>query len=381
MFGQPSVLIFALDNWISIARLPKALKDAGFRVNIVAPRNSFLSKTKFVDQKLEMDLPLPGHEVIATFAKMVQAELPEVIVFGDDLAANVMWHVCQGDQSWLHKSGLSPEAQAVLNEALGGGKYRDIFRSKIAVNELAGQIKLRVPEYARISTIEDAHSFATSVGFPIILKPEAGSSSLGIAVVKDKAELDAIMPKILHYISINRNVPYVAQKFVEGTVVSYCFVSYQGKVLSGFGLQKEAGEPATFGPSTVLRAIANADAQKATEKLIAQSRFSGFGSCDFIVDHNGGAHFIELNARPVPASHLGSTFNADLAKALFNKLTGSRKRGSKSKDMHEIVALYPMEVLRDRNSSYIASGLHDLPSDDPELLASYEQLISDLAVA
>lgn len=381
MLGQTSILIVALDNWPAIARLPKTLKDVGFRVAAITPKDSFLSKTKYVDELTELPMPVQGKEAVETFSRVLRTLEPEVIVFGDDFTANFMWSVAQCDASWLAERGFDERGLQLLNEALGGAKHRDTLRQKTLVNDLAKSLRLKVPEFIRLQKLDESVEFAEKVGYPVILKPETSVSGIGVGVIRSKEELLATLPLVERYKAHNSNIPYYVQKFVEGDVAMYPFVSYQGKVLAGFGVLHEEAHPALTGAASVVRPVENKDMVKAVEKFVAATGFSGFGSMDFVLDNEGNAHMLELNPRPVPLSHLGAVYGTDLSRALHNKLTGARKRGSKPKEEINVVALYPQEMIRNSESDIFKNAFHDQPYDDPELFASYEKLISDIEKA
>lgn len=381
MLGQTSVLIIALDNWPGIARLPKALKDAGFRVAAVTPKDSYLSKTKFVDELTTLSMPVQGKQAVETFAKTLRTLEPEVLIFADDLTANFMWSVALCDDGWLAQRGFDNRSIQLLNEALGGNKYRDTLRQKSLVNDLALSLRLTVPKFVRLSKLSEAVDFAEEVGYPVILKPETGVAGIGVGVIRSKEEMLATLPLVERYIKLNSNIPYFVQKFIEGSVGTYAFVSYRGKVLAGFGMVNEEAHPALTGVASVIRPVENKEMAKTAEKFIAATGFSGFGSMDFVIDSEDKAHMIELNPRPVSSSHLGAVYGTDLCRALYNKLTGSRKRTPKPKEEIDRVALYPQELMRDPESNVFTNAYHDQPFEDPELFASYEKLIAETAKA
>jgi hypothetical protein len=103
---------------------------------------------------------------------------------------------------------------------------------------------------------------------------------------------------------------------------------------------------------------------------------SGFAGIDFILEKGSGrAVLLELNPRVTPTSHLGLRFGTDLCAALRAELAGGRVGESQSSSRatvaEELVALFPSELMRDVSSEYLGSAYHDIPADEPELIAAW----------
>ena len=117
------------------------------------------------------------------------------------------------------------------------------------------------------------------------------------------------------------------------------------------------------------------------ERLVAALGCSGFVSFDFVVDEDTGqASLIEMNPRPIAATGLGSLFGHDPCAALLSRLTGTTPRKDVPRlPLDRLVALFPREVERDAGnlSRLTAATLHhDVPHDDPGVMAAYLKHLS-----
>ena len=89
------------------------------------------------------------------------------------------------------------ERAAVLREILGlPGQLRETvlpFRDKALMKDLAAAAGVRVAAYREIETATDVVAFADAHGFPVVLKPRDSAGSVGLHILRDRAELDAYL--------------------------------------------------------------------------------------------------------------------------------------------------------------------------------------------
>ena len=147
-------------------------------------------------------------------------------------------------------------------------------------------------------------------------------------------------------------------------------VCWDGKALSGFSLAKMVSPSAT-GAASVVQSILNREMEHATSGLAETLKLSGFADVDFILDNEGAAYCLELNARPTGLTHLGTRLGFSLEKALFNILAGYPVETSPFPTRDEVIAIFPKEWWRDPESNALHSAYHDVPWDDPEAVNYY----------
>lgn len=89
------------------------------------------------------------------------------------------------------------------------------FRDKPLMRERVALAGLRVPRSARVRTRAEAWEAASSIGFPLIVKPVAGAGSADTFRVQGAAGLDSVLDQIRH-------VPEVSvEEFIEGDEYTY----------------------------------------------------------------------------------------------------------------------------------------------------------------
>lgn len=156
-----------------------------------------------------------------------------------------------------------------------------------------------------VTTVEDAHTAAAEIGFPIMVKASAGGGGMGMAVAHDADSLDAEFEKIQAFagrmfgdpsVLLERFFPRVRHVEVQilgladGRVVALgerdCSVQRRN--------QKVAEETPSPGVSPELRARMLAAAVKAGEAV----GYQGAGTVECLVDVETGEFvFLEMNTR------------------------------------------------------------------------------------
>ena len=84
----------------------------------------------------------------------------------------------------------------------------------------------------------------------------------------------------------------------------------------------------------------------------------------------GNAYLIEINPRTTQVGHLSLGPGRDLPAALYGAIRGKKIEASASITERDTIALFPQEWKRDPRSTYLSSGYHDVPWQEPLLLSS-----------
>src|SRR4051794_5284409 len=86
-----ALIVGLAPGWLGIARLPGALKQAGFEVAAFARAGSYLLQTRHLDRRWSLaEAPPNLVRFLAPLAEAVAAWQPRVIIPGDDLAVQVL---------------------------------------------------------------------------------------------------------------------------------------------------------------------------------------------------------------------------------------------------------------------------------------------------
>src|SRR5205823_13905752 len=123
------------------------------------------------------------------------------------------------------------------------------------------------------------------------------------------------------------------------------------------------------GPATVLRLIDNTDMSVAAEKTARRLNLSGLHGLDYMLEpETGHAFLIEMNPRATQVGHLTLGAGRDLPAALYAAMSGDPIQSSPKLTENQTIALFPQEWIRDPQSSFLQTGYHDVPWEQPELV-------------
>jgi hypothetical protein len=423
------VLIPMIEDWPSIARLPKALHAAGFKVAALCSADAWLTKTKYVDQVFVLPrgllwsllkplwhaarniappaairseprwipsakrmIPALGNvaftRVIESLIKTVRQWRPDFMICGDELSRRLL-------NSIVHSAGecrlmLPPDVMAMIKRSLGDSRYFAPTTQKSALYEVAYQIGVRQPHPTLMSAAEDLDHFAARFGYPVVLKRDFLTSGAGVLICHDRNELhtgfqrlrgaqpnDGAYARLLASFSdtsaVRERAQITAHTFIKGTAGLCGVAALDGRLLASFTAIKLEVRWQN-GPSSTIKFSRNEEMETAAARLIKALGFSGIGEVEFVVeDGTGHAYLMEFNPRPAPTSHLGGIAGADLCQALHNALCGSFRPDAfpASTQGERTVALFPQEWMRDPASFWLSRIWHDVPWEDPALLTAF----------
>jgi hypothetical protein len=123
----------------------------------------------------------------------------------------------------------------------------------------------------------------------------------------------------------------------------------------------------TIGPPSVIRRVDCREMMEASRAAAKCFGLSGLHGLDFIRDSSGAVHLIEINPRATQGGTLPFGAGRDLPSALASTLT-SEPVGMRRPIDKEIVVFFPREWKHNPASTYLKSGHHDVPWDDPAVM-------------
>jgi biotin carboxylase len=248
---------------------------------------------------------------------------------------------------------------------------------------------VRAPKTAVIANLNDLRKWVAQVGFPTVLKANGTSGGDGVRVVHTLEQAEQAFraleappllaraakralvdqDKTLVWPSLLRRRSVVnAQEFVAGREATSAVACWQGNVLASLHFEVINKRDAA-GPSSVLRLIENAEMSAAAEEMVGQLNLSGLQGFDFMLEADtGNAHLIEINPRATQVGHLALGPGHDLPAALYSALSGEPYRAAPKVTENDTIALFPQEWMRDPASSFLLSGYHDVPWEEPALI-------------
>jgi hypothetical protein len=357
--------------------MPKALQHAGFEVAVLSPSDVYVAKTKYVDRKYTIP-SLEGHIVASKFTEAMHAFRPDLIIVGDE---RVLWFlhrvVRAADEG--KDIGLDSEAIECVRRSLPHSGFFHASTDKYAFRQLANRLGVRVPGFHDVVSTADALTFAEEHGYPVVFKSGIGTGGAGVSVCNTEEDLaQAVSRAYKLYIGCRTtHHTMTVERFVTGQICSIACVAYQGEYLAGAMCDKTECYPPVTGPSTVRRYFDLPEMHEFARRIISETGFSGFCGFDFMVEDKTGLPIvIEWNPRITSPCSLGKDCGVDFGQALMAKMKGDPVPAMSVKEGW-MVALYPQELVRDPQSMWVNSIYHDIPQDDPELLAAYETYIKE----
>jgi len=383
-----NVLIFTMDDLLGVARFPKALQQAGFQVSALCPRNSFISKTRFVEQvfwlKNTQQNPFFIRSVVADLVHAMSKVSAQLIIPGDERAVYVL-HFIVNAAKQRDIYGMPQEILAVIKSSLGDPAYFEATNNKNFTQQLARELGVKTPEQLVVNDHSEALDFAARIGYPVVLKKGVGFAAQGVKICADPQELSRYLqmplfakPSPLKQVIrrlLGRDTSWIpnsaalaVQQFISGTPAVYTFVAMEGKILAGFAGIKEGISPT--GQTTRLQRLDHAEIEAASTTLIEKFNYTGFADLEFIINpHSGVPYLLECNPRPTPVAAFGKHLGVDLCQALMAYFTAAPYITSPLQG--QSVTLFPQEWFRDPRSPYLTNGDLDVPWDDPGLMQAY----------
>lgn len=385
MGSKPKILLVGLEQF-GTARLSRELQAAGFLVGIACRSNAFLAKTKFFDERFVFGRHNHGRGLLAAVRSVVSAWKPDWVVPMDDRTALFLAQVCQ----WGRTNPLDRPLAELLERSLGHAAALPEVADKWKASLAAEQSGVRTPPARLVNGLADVSDFVAQHGFPVVLKRCFSHGGKDVHVCHDLAQLqkafaqmtrrggfylrmlnwrERVRGRILcrNWLPTTRAV--MISKFISGRPAMVQAVAFEGQMLGALSAIAEKTFPHAVSPASVVRFTRNEEMQRTAATLLARWKLSGFVAFDFIVDETGQAWFLECNPRPIPISHLGERVGEDLCRRFYSRLTGGAMPVEKP-FAEMAVAHFPKEQRRDAQSPWLQNAFHDVPVDDPELMAA-----------
>lgn len=377
------VLLFAIQtSHYGSCRLPKVLKEAGFCVGVLALRGNLIHATRYIDKRFTLGArrfePIIRRGIENAFEKFA----PDIIVPCDERAAAIVNH-------WVEWEGgrgrpLSPQLLQCLERSLGSLQRLPQRASKADTLALARAIGVVCPRETVVVDFPSCEKAAGDYGYPVVLKLSHGAGGIGVKVCETREALKrafadfkrsqsqsgTMLRRLLRRDWFGASLDILVQEHVSGRPGMSCASAVDGATVSVVTGVVDSTTSKT-GPASVVRLANQPSIVDATNRMIAAFGASGFMSFDFIVDGSGQAYLLECNPRPTQILHLGPLVGVELAGALLKALRNGRRVASCEVPTGErSVSFFPQEWVRDPSSPSLRTTYHDVPWDDPALLAA-----------
>jgi hypothetical protein len=400
LVSSPRILFLALTNDVGMDRVLAATAKLGAACALVSPPGFYSSKTRFI----EHHFPLSRHYGIWLGMAFVRRRLenavrtwqPDMVVPLDDVASNLL-------------RGLALTAPAgdrlgdLIKTSLGASGGYPAASSRAELMRVAAAAEVRIPRFHVAGDAAETMQTAHTWGYPVVLKSEQTCGGNGVVIAAGPQALHAALTPPSGRTGIWRRcrragrdwmwqraglargaeAAPVMQSLIRGVPAMRTVAAWNGQVLAGASFVAERTHPAPTGASSVVRHVEHSEMETAVRRMVQVLGCSGFVSFDFMLDEaQEAAYLIEMNPRPIGTTHLGRLFGHDIVGALLTRLghrpvaaSAMRQRADRR------VAMFPRELERDPLAlERLRSGvmLHDVPNDDPAVLAAYVQRLAKI---
>ncbi|HEX7508929.1 MAG TPA: hypothetical protein VF550_19305, partial [Polyangia bacterium] len=83
---RPRVLLLLLDNWHGVARLPAALRDAGFEVGLLSDSSFIAAKSQYVDRHFPISMRALRRGRMKPVWDAIDGFAPDFVIPADEYA-------------------------------------------------------------------------------------------------------------------------------------------------------------------------------------------------------------------------------------------------------------------------------------------------------
>lgn len=351
-------ILCATTDWAGPPRTAGALTKHGAEICIVAPPESYAALTRFKCADVLLPFTETRRKLPAILRTLAEEFGAHSVLAGDTLAFEALARLV-ADQDALD---LSAATLALLQRSMPSADSVALVAQTSALIAAQSEGACAPPASVRDPTPDQAALFAERVGYPVAVKCDGFTAGNGVT----RCTCESALRDALRSVEPGRS--FLVQKYVTGAVYGVAIAGAEGKAAAAFSFIKETTRPSPHGPASVLKCDRREDLIADASALFERYGLNGFAGVDYIVDANGRAYLLEINPCIVPKSHL-SCFGVDLAGALVGMLRGAPPPAIVA-PVHERVAVFPNEWLRDPVSAHLREAYHDAPWDDPAVFAA-----------
>jgi Phosphoribosylglycinamide synthetase, ATP-grasp (A) domain len=379
---KPTILLATTCNWVSPARLAIALTSAGFDVKAVCPAHNYLNKISVLHETYRYSALRP----LSSFRRAIAAAKPDLLLPCDDLATRHLHEVHRRST----QDGDSRISELIAR-SLGTSQNFALLDARTPLMRFAQKEGIRTPNTQVIASLDELEMFLQKANFPLVLKADGTSSGEGVAIVNSPDEsrrafrLLQSPPKLvrtLKWVIVNHNFRPVlptllrrksvvnVQSYKSGREATSLIACWYGKVLAELQFEVLCVQKAG-GPASILKLICNTEMSQTAVQIASGLQLSGLYGFDFILENGTEqAYLIEMNPRTTQVGHLALGPGRDLPASLYAAVTGTETKPTPKITEKDVIVLFPEGWLRSPNNTFLKTGYHDVPWEEPDLVRS-----------
>ncbi|NTU71398.1 MAG: ATP-grasp domain-containing protein [Coriobacteriia bacterium] len=345
------VLVAQSVDWIGTARLLPMLAAAGVSCDLMDRGGSYASASWRARKRIAVD---GAAEAIALEVLRVASDYKAVVLTDEVLIRNV-----------IRLGGK--EASRIL-----GGPRANVrtLCNKTLFSPAARAAGLRVADFEVAESAAQAAQAAQRLGGRVVVKGRWGAGGRSVRMVDSSAAASIAADEV--------GCPVLVERFVDGELINMPCLYSRGKLVAAMAARKLelTGEN---GPSSINEFLPIDDRILRTAQAIgAAFSMNGFASADAFLVDDGDPVILEINPRPVPQLHIGTSVGVDMGRAYADVLAKRWDGTPRLADRGRVVRLFPQNLLHQQEALGRREGTRawrassgafiDMPWNDPGLL-------------
>lgn len=373
---RPSVLLAAAKWWPLSARLAMALRRHGCDVSAVCSPAHPLTHVS----NIRHIYPYEGLASLASLRRALRESQPDMVIPCDDGVVLQLHALYQSD----------PSLRTLIEYSLGSPESYPVVGSRHSFLRTAADLGIRVARTDRVDTVQELETWHANTGGTCVLKIDGESGGNGVRISRTLDEARAAWQDLrIAYgfatackrLAIDRDLlalwqrrwqpvhEVTVQEFIPGRPANSMLVCWRGRLLSVVSVVVVVAQGPT-GAAAVVRVIQNESMQRDAELVASRLQLTGFYGLDYILESGTGTPFlIELNPRCTQLGHLELAGKGSLAGCLSAALRGEPSPDAQNPVSSDTIALFPQALAAgEACRSYIETGYHDIPSEEPQLV-------------
>jgi glutathione synthase/RimK-type ligase-like ATP-grasp enzyme len=379
---NPTFLIATSSYWMPTARLGIAFSQTGAEIDAICPARHVIRKAAELRNAYSYKALSPLESLRAA----ILSSQPDLIVTADDLTTQHLIDLHAQERANGNSGSVICE---LIERSIGPQESFAFMTARAHFMEVAKEEGVRIPKTALIKDRGDLEAWATESAFPIVLKADGSSSGEGTKIVQSLPQAELALKSLQEPVELirvvkraivnhdlrsvraklqHRRATVIAQEYIPGRDATTLVACWKGQLLGALHFEV-VEKQYKLGPASVMRLTENPEIEMFACKIVSRLKLSGLHGFDFLLEEQTGLpHMIELNPRATQVGHLTLGKGRDLPGALFAAVTGTPPREAPRLTDSSTIALFPQESIRDPNSSFLKTGFHDIPSNEPELI-------------
>ncbi len=285
---QETVVLVGPADWPQNIYLAEAIFNSGYRVEFVTTPWAFANALPWLHL-----CQVESFDSDALAGVIRSAHENDRVRWIIPLAEDTIWAI----------RDLLPHSEKVFSPLSEENTAR--LLSKQSMQRFAAGLGITVPREFAIDSLNAAMLASHSLGFPCVLKGEAGCAGAQVAICHNEQELS------LSWARLKEKKPSL-QQFIDGNSWAAGGFFDKGQPVRVHIYEKLAQSPPRIGPPTRIRHDSPIELREALFLIAKSMKWTGFLQVDFIRAADGQFFFLEINPRPWGSMTAANVVGSDI---------------------------------------------------------------------